>query len=176
MDDDLAAMSREQLSDDGMSPVRANRDGGRSPARRVQRHAGLAPLLVLLAGCIEGGDLAVSAGAPVSGAVQGTVLECGRPVPSVGVAVHLQQSESGQARPVDQRIGPVVTDADGGYLIEVEPPFAIPGSATVALVVTLPDGAPRELSGATIALDLGTPPRDTLRLDADVGLAAGSCR
>ena len=141
-----------------------------------RRGAGLAPLCVLLTGCIEGGDLAVSAGAPVSGAVQGTVLECGRPVANVGVTVHLQQSGSGQARPVDQRIGPVVTDARGAYAIGVEPPFAIPGAATVTLVVTLPDGAPHELSGATIELELGTPPRDTLRLDADLGLATGTCR
>lgn len=147
-----------------------------SAARDARRQVGLAALLTMATGCIEGGDLAVSAGAPVSGAVRGTVLDCGRPVPNVGVAVHVRQSESGQARPVDQQIGPVVTDAGGGYLIEVEPPFAIPGTATVALVVTLPDGAPHELSGATIELDLGTPPRDTLRLDADVGLAAGGCR
>jgi hypothetical protein len=139
-------------------------------------HAGLGALVVMLAGCVAGDDLAVSAGAPVSGAVRGTLLECGRPVPNVGVAIHLRQFESGQARPVDQRIGPVVTDAGGGYLIEVEPAFAIPGAATVALLVTLPDGAPHELSGATIELHLGTPPRDTLRLDADVGLATGGCR
>jgi hypothetical protein len=139
-------------------------------------HAGLGALVIMLAGCVAGDDLAVSAGAPVSGAVRGTLLECGRPVPNVGVAIHLRQSESGQARPVDQRIGPVVTDAGGGYLIEVEPAFAIPGAATVALLVTLPDGAPHELSGATIELHLGTPPRDTLRLDADVGLATGGCR
>jgi hypothetical protein len=139
-------------------------------------HAGLAVLLVMIAGCVEGGDLAVSAGAPVSAAVRGTVLECGRPVANVGVAVHLRQAEPGQARPVDQRIGPVVTDAGGGYLIEVEPAFAIPGAATVALLVTLPDGAPHELAGAPIELHLGTPPRDTLRLDADVGLAVGGCR
>lgn len=147
-----------------------------SAAHDARRKVGMAALLTMVTGCIEGGDLAVSAGAPVSGAVRGTVLECGRPVPNVGVAVHLQQSEAGQARPVDQQTGPVVTDAGGGYLIEVEPPFAIPGAATVALVVTLPDGAPHELSGATIELDLGTPPRDTLRLDADVGLVAGGCR
>jgi len=147
-----------------------------SAAHHARRQVRLAAVSALLAGCIEGGDLAVSAGAPVSGAVRGTVLVCGRPVPNVGVAVHLRQSESGQARPVDQQIGPVVTDADGGYLIEVEPPFAIPGSATVALVVTLTDGAPHELAGATIELKLGTPPRDTLRLDADVGLATGACR
>lgn len=147
-----------------------------SAPHRSRRHLGLAALSAMLTGCIEGGDLAVSAGAPVSGAVRGTVLECGRPLPSVGVAVHLQQSQSGQARPVDQQIGPVVTDAGGGYLIEVEPPFAIPGAATVALVVTLPDGAPHELSGATLDLELGTPPRDTLRLDADVGLESGACQ
>lgn len=138
--------------------------------------ARVAALVVMLSGCIEGGDLAVSAGAPVSGAVQGTVLACGRPVAKVGVTIHLQQSESGQARPVDQRIGPVVTDARGGYAIGVEPPFAVPGAASVALVVTLPDGAPHELAGATLELELGTPPRDTLRLDADVGLATGGCR
>jgi hypothetical protein len=142
----------------------------------VAAAARLAGLLAALTGCIEGGDLAVSAGAPVSGAVRGTVLECGRPVANVGVSVHLRQSESGQARPVDQRIGPVVTDARGGYVIGVEPPFAIPGAATVALVVTLTDGAPHELAGATLELELGTPPRDTLRLDADVGLATGGCR
>jgi hypothetical protein len=146
------------------------------PLLEARPGSGLAMLLLMLAGCVEGGDLAVSAGAPVSAAVRGTVLECGRALPNVGVAVRLRQSEPGQARPVDQRIGPVVTDARGGYLIEVEPAFAIPGAATVALLVTLPDGAPHELSGATIELHLGTPPRDTLRLDADVGLAAGACR
>jgi hypothetical protein len=147
-----------------------------SSVPRLGRCAGHAGLVLMLGGCIEGGDLAVSAGAPVSGAVQGTVLECGRPVANVGVTVHLRQSQSGQARPVDQRIGPVVTDARGGYLVEVEPSFAVPGAATVALVVTLPDGAPHELTGATIELALGAPPRDTLRLDADVGLATGACR
>jgi len=147
-----------------------------SAAHRTRRPTCLPAALVLLAGCIEGGDLAVSAGAPVSGAVEGTVLDCGRPVPNIGVAVRLRQSDSGQARPVDQQVGPVVTDASGGYLIELEPAFAIPGAATVALVVTLPDGAPHELAGATIELHLGTPPRDTVRLDADVGLATGSCR
>ncbi|HET9727203.1 MAG TPA: hypothetical protein VFP28_09840 [Gemmatimonadales bacterium] len=147
-----------------------------SRAREVRRRAGTVGLLAMLAGCIEGGDLAVSAGAPVSGAVQGTVLECGRPVPNVGVTVRVQQSEAGQARPVDQRIGPVVTDTRGGYLVEIEPAFAVPGPATVALEVTLAGGAPRELSGANLDLHLGTPPRDTLRLDVDVGLAAGGCR
>ena len=138
--------------------------------------AARAALLAVLAGCIEGGDLAVSAGAPVSGAVRGTVLECGAPLPNVGVAIHVQQSDPGQARPVDQRIGPVVTDAHGGYVIEVAPAFAIPGPATVALELTLPGGAPREFSGATLDLQLGTPPRDTLRLDVDVGLAVNGCR
>jgi len=147
-----------------------------SAAHGGRRRLGLAALSAMLTGCIEGGNLAVSAGAPVSGAVRGTVLECGRPAPNVGVAVHLRQSQSGQARPVDQQIGPVVTDRGGGYLLDVEPPFAIPGAATVTLEVTLPDGAPHELSGGTIDLELGTPPRDTLRLDADVGLATGGCR
>ncbi|HET7471147.1 MAG TPA: hypothetical protein VFJ81_15805 [Gemmatimonadales bacterium] len=143
---------------------------------RARRRVGLAALVATLAGCVAGGDLAVSAGAPVSGAVQGTVLECGRPVADVGVTVHLRQDQSGQARPVDQRVGPVVTDAHGRYAVELEPAFAVPGPATVALEVTLASGAPRELSGATIELRLGTPPPDTLRLDADVGLAAGGCR
>jgi hypothetical protein len=145
-------------------------------ARGTLKVAGIAGLLAIFAGCIEGGDLAVSAGAPVSGAVQGTVLECGRPVPDVGVTVHVQQSEPGQARPVDQRIGPVPTDARGGYQIEIEPTFAVPGAARVGLELTLPGGAPRELSGATLDLRLGIPPRDTLRLDVDVGLAANGCR
>jgi hypothetical protein len=138
--------------------------------------AAVAGLLATLAGCVEGGDLAVSAGAPVSGAVQGTVLECGRPVSNVGVTVHVRQSESGQARPVDQRIGPVATDGRGGYQVEIEPAFAVPGPATVGLELTLAGGAPRELAGAILDLELGTPPRDTLRLDVDAGLAAGGCR
>jgi hypothetical protein len=156
--------------------VKANERGGMNGRRGRERRAGMALVLATVTGCIEGGDLAVSAGAPVSGAVRGTVLECGRPVPNVGVVVRVQQSEPDQARPVDQRFGPVVTDPHGGYVVEVEPAFAIPGAATVTLQVTLPDGAPHELSGATLDLQLGTPARDTVRLDVDVGLAAGACR
>ena len=136
---------------------------------------GLASLACL--GCVEGGgDLAISAGAPVTGAVRGTVFRCGIPVPDAEVALHVVQAEAGQARPVDTRVGPVTTDRAGGYVVEVGPAFAVPGPATVSLLVTGPGAMTQELPGATLELRLGTPPVDTLRLDADLGRATGACR
>jgi len=138
-------------------------------------------LLVCLAclgslGCVEGGDLAISAGAPVTGAVRGTVTRCGIPVPETDVRIHVVQAESGQARPVDTRVGPVTTDRSGRYVVEVGPSFAVPGPATVSLLVSAPNAPDQELPGATLELRLGTPPVDTIRLDADLGLLVGSCR
>jgi hypothetical protein len=119
-------------------------------------------------GCGEGGDFALSAGAPVTGAVRGVITECGTPIARAEVVLLVQQAESGQARAVDTRIGPVTTDRGGEYLVEVAPAFAVPGSATVRLRVTPPGGTTYESPGATLELGLGEPPRDTLRLDADL--------
>lgn len=135
-----------------------------------------ATAVVTCLGCGEGGDFALSAGAPVTAAVEGTITRCGTPVSGAAVVLHVQQAEPMQARPVDTRVGPVTTDQRGGYLIEVAPAFAVPGSAEVQLLVTPGGGAAQELPGATLELTLGEPPRDTLRLDADLGVAAGMCR
>jgi hypothetical protein len=128
----------------------------------------------LTTACIagEGGDLAISAGAPVTAAVDGTITLCGAPVSGAAVVLLVQQAAVGQARPVDTQIGPVTTDRGGHYLAEVAPAFAIPGPATVQLQV---NGALQEQAGATVQMTLGEPPRDTLHLSADVGLAARTC-
>ena len=135
---------------------------------------GLASLACL--GCVEGGDLAISAGAPVTGAVRGTVFRCGIPVPSAEVAVHVVQAESDRHGGSTPGSAPVTTDRAGGYVVEVGPAFAVPGPATVSLLVTGPGATTQELPGATLELRLGTPPVDTLRLDADLGRATGACR
>jgi hypothetical protein len=126
-------------------------------------------------GCGEGGDLALSAGAPVTAAVVGTITDCGILIPGAAVVLLVQQAQPAQARPVDTRSGAVTTDRRGEYLIEVAPAFAVPGPALVRLLVTPPGGAEQELPGGTVELGLGEPPRDTLRLDADLGLAAQVC-
>jgi hypothetical protein len=125
--------------------------------------------------CGEGGDLAISAGSPVTAVVRGTITECGTPVPGAAVVLVVQQAESGQARPVDTQIGPASTDGGGEYLIEVAPAFAVPGAAIVRLQVTPPHGSLQEFPADTLELGLGQPARDTLRLDADLGRAAGHC-
>lgn len=121
-----------------------------------------------------GGGLAVSGGAPATAAVRGQITDCGQPIAGADVLILIQQDNPGQARPVDARIGPVVTERDGRYVAEVGPSFAIPGPADVQLRVTAA-GSSVEFAGATIELSLGVPPRDTVRLDADLGLHRGSC-
>ena len=135
----------------------------------------VAALSLAWLGCGEGGDLALSAGAPVTGAVVGTITDCGTPIPGAAVVLLVQQAESAQARPVDTQSGAVTTDRRGEYFIEVAPAFAVPGPAHVRLLVTPPGGAVQELPGGTVELGLVEPPRDTLRLDADLGLAARLC-
>jgi hypothetical protein len=127
-------------------------------------------------GCGEAGDLALSAGAPATAAVAGTITDCGSPVPEAAVVLQVQQDESGQARAVDTRTRAVMTDRGGGYLVKVAPAFAIPGPAAVRLLVTPPGAAMQDLMGGTVEFGLAQPPRDTLRLDADLGTAARSCR
>jgi hypothetical protein len=126
-------------------------------------------------GCGEGGNLAISAGAPVTAVVRGTITKCGTPIPGAEVVLRVRQAEPGQAQPVDTEIGPETTDRRGEYLLEVAPPFAVPGPAVVHLRVVPPGGALQELPGRILELGLGRPARDTLRLDADLGIAARVC-
>ena len=125
--------------------------------------------------CGEAGDLALSAGAPATAAAMGRITDCGTPVAGAAVMLLVQQDESGQARPVDTRTRAVVTDRGGGYLVEIAPAFAIPGPAAVRLLVTSPGGAMQDVTGGTVEFGLEQPPRDTLRLDGDLGAAAGAC-
>jgi hypothetical protein len=127
-------------------------------------------------GCGEGGDLALSAGAPATAAVAGTITVCGAPLAGASVALRVAQDESGQARPVDARTPAVLTDRAGAYLVEIAPAFAIPGAAAVRLLVTPPGGASQDIAGGTVEFGLLEPPLDTLRLDADLGVAARACR
>jgi hypothetical protein len=124
-------------------------------------------LAVLAFGCGEGGDLAVSAGAPVVGAVHGTITACGLPVSEAEVRLQVDQDDIGQARPVHTEIGPVISDGRGRYAFEVSPAFAIPGPAHAQLRVVPPGGAEHEFPGRTMRLSLGEA-EDTLRLDADL--------
>jgi hypothetical protein len=124
--------------------------------------------------CVEGGNLAVSAGAPVTGALQGRITRCGDPVAGAQVLLLVQQDQPEQARPVDARIGPVTTSRGGEYLVEVAPAFAVPGQATVQLRVTA-DGITQDIPGGALELQLGLPARDTTRFDADLGLELRQC-
>jgi hypothetical protein len=124
--------------------------------------------------CVEGGNLAISAGAPVTAALQGRITRCAEPVSGAEVLVLLQQDQPGQARPVDSRSGPVITNRDGTYLIELSPPFAVPGSASVQLRVSS-DGVIEEIPGRTLELRLGVPARDTTRFDVDLGVERREC-
>jgi hypothetical protein len=135
----------------------------------------LLPYLIVLSpiACGEGGSLAISAGAPVSAAVRGRITDCGRPVPSANVLLAVQQ-DLDQARPVDARIGPHTTAKEGHFFFEVSPPFAVPGSASMQLQVTV-DGITDTIAGGTLEFRLGAPPRDTARFDADLGVERGTC-
>jgi hypothetical protein len=141
------------------------------------RHATLSVLGTLSIaglGCGEVGDLAVSAGAPVIAAVQGTITDCGTSVSRAEVSVLVDQAEPGQALPVHAEIGPVPTDAHGTYSLEVSPAFAVPGPAVARLRVSAPGGAGHEFPSGTLQFSLGQA-QDTLRLDGDVGVATGTC-
>ncbi len=132
------------------------------------------PVLLTLAACVEGGSLAVSAGAPVTAAVQGRITDCARAIAGAEVVLQVRQDRPEQARPVDTRIGPVATSRDGSYLIEVSPSFAVPGPADLQLRVTA-GGATQEIAGGSLEFRLGVTPRDTTRFDADLGAERGSC-
>lgn len=123
--------------------------------------------------CEFGNNLAISAGAPVSAVVRGTITNCGTPVSNAEVSLRVQQNQSGQVRPVDETIGPIVT-TKGTYRIEVGPSFAVPGPAAAQLIVTA-FGARDTLPEFTLELSLGLPPRDTVRQDADLGVERGAC-
>jgi hypothetical protein len=127
-----------------------------------------------LLGCVEGGDLAISAGAPVTAALEGRITRCADPILGAEVLVLLQQDQPGQSRPVDVRIGPVTTTRDGRYLVELSPAFAVPGAATVQLRISA-DGLTQNIPGRTLELRLGVPPRDTVRFDADIGVEREEC-
>jgi hypothetical protein len=125
-------------------------------------------------GCVEGGNLAISAGAPVTGALEGRITRCGDPIAGAQVLLLVQQDRPEQSRPVDARIGPVTTSRAGEYLVEVAPAFAVPGSASVQLRVTV-NGITQDVPGRTLELRLGLPARDTTRFDADLGVEVGHC-
>ena len=125
--------------------------------------------------CVEGTNLAVSAGAPATAAVTGVITDCGAPVSGAEVVLRVQQDQPEQARPVDVELGPVSTERNGRYIVEVAPPFAVPGAARVQLRVT-GGGVNLELAGQGLEFSLSIPPRDTARIDADVGTHRGSCR
>jgi hypothetical protein len=139
---------------------------------RLNASAGLA--LLSLGACVEGGNLAISAGAPVTAAVQGRISDCGKAVASAEVLLTVEQDLEGQARPVNARIGPVTTGRNGGYLLDVSPSFAVPGPADMTLRVTS-EGATQEIPGGTLELRLGEPARDTTRFDVDLGAERGTC-
>ncbi|HYF40071.1 MAG TPA: hypothetical protein VD930_10300 [Gemmatimonadales bacterium] len=141
---------------------------------RVTAHLLLAGPAISGLGCVvEEGSLAVSAGAPAAAAVAGTITDCGYPVPGAALVFRVQQNRPEQARPVDARIGPILTTRDGRYALEIVPGFAIPGQAHLQLQSV--NGVSLDLSGPHLDFTLGTPPTDTLRFDADVGLHRGTC-
>jgi hypothetical protein len=131
---------------------------------------------VVSLGCVEGGNLAISGGAPVTAVVRGTITDCGVPLSHTGVVLRVQQDEPDQARPVDTRIGPVTTSSQGRYLVEVGPSFAVPGPASVQLRVTPETGPAQEFAGGTLQLRIGRPARDTTLLNVDLGQERGTCR
>jgi hypothetical protein len=130
--------------------------------------------LLLSLGCGEGGSLAISAGAPVTAAVRGRITDCGLAVSHAEVLLAVQQDLSEQARPVDARVGPVATDRNGGYFLDVSPSFAVPGPANMQLLITA-GGVTHEVPGGTLEFRLGVPARDTARFDADLGSERGTC-
>jgi hypothetical protein len=144
-----------------------------SPSARLAS-ACLTTLCCIALGCVEGGTLAISAGAPVMAAVQGRVTDCGFPVAGAEVVLRIRQDLAEQARPVDARIGPLTTGRDGSYFAELGPPFAVPGLAGVQLTLTAA-GVTVEREEASLRFTLGTPARDTLRLDTDLAVHRGFC-
>jgi hypothetical protein len=134
----------------------------------------LSCLFLLTTACVDGGNLAISAGAPATAAVRGRITDCGQPVPGAEVLLAIQQDLNEQVRPVDARVGPVTTGRDGGYFLDLSPSFAVPGPASMQLVVTA-GGVSREISGGTLEFRLGVPARDTARFDADLGVEQGTC-
>jgi hypothetical protein len=131
------------------------------------------PLLLVTSACGEVTFLAVSAGAPVAGAVRGVITFCGKPVRSPELRLRVQQDRPEQAHPVDAHIGPFTGNRDGSYLVEVGPSFAVPGPATVQLEVA--SAGMDSVAQGTLQFTLGTPAHDTLRLDADLGIQSMSC-
>jgi hypothetical protein len=125
-------------------------------------------------GCVEGGNLAVSGGAPVAAAVQGRISRCAQPVAGADVLLLVQQDRPEQSRPLDARFGPVVTSREGRYVVEIRPAFAVPGAATFQLRVN-GDGRTQDVPGGTLDLQLGVPARDTTRFDVDLGVELGQC-
>jgi hypothetical protein len=149
----------------------------RAPAGMKQTHRLLFALTLGLTapGCTVAGDsLAISAGSPVTAALEGRITRCAEPVAGAEVLVLLQQAQAGQARPVDARIGPVPTTEEGRYLTELSPAFAVPGAASVQLRVTS-GGRVQDIPGRTLELRLGVPASDTTRLDADLGVELRQC-
>jgi hypothetical protein len=134
----------------------------------------LGTLIVTALGCVEGGNLAISAGAPVSAALAGRITRCGDPVAGAQILVLIQQDKPEQTRPVDARIGPVTTSRAGEYLVDVAPAFAVPGPASVQLRITA-GGVSQDIPERSVELRLGSPARDTTRVDADVGVELGQC-
>jgi len=144
------------------------------------REAGISVAGILSIGLLACGEvefLAISAGAPVTAAARGVITECGRPVAEAEVVLLVQQASPGQANPIKARGGPVATDRQGEYVVEVGPSFAAPGPASVGLRVTPPGGPTQELPGGVLHFRMGSPARDTTRLDADLApeLPAEGC-
>jgi hypothetical protein len=144
------------------------------------KEAGISVAAILSLGLLACGEvefLAISAGAPVTAVAQGVITECGRPVAKAEVVLLVQQANPTQARPINARVGPVATDRQGEYVVEVGPSFAVPGPASVRLRVTPPGSPTVELPGGVLNFRLGSPARDTARLDADLdtGLSAEGC-
>jgi hypothetical protein len=94
-------------------------------------------------------------------------------VASPELRLRVQQDRPEQARPVDSRIGPFTGNRDGSYLVEIGPSFAVPGPATVQLDVA--SAGMNGVAQGTLHFTLGTPAKDTLRLDADIGIHQRSC-
>jgi hypothetical protein len=134
------------------------------------------PVLLALAtlGCVEGGNLAVSGGAPVTAAVQGRITRCGEAVSGALVVVFVEQNRPEQSQPVNAQVGPVATTRGGQYVVELSPSFAVPGPANLELRVTA-QGITQDIPGGSIELRLGVPPRDTARFDADLGQERNEC-
>jgi hypothetical protein len=131
------------------------------------------PWALVAVGCVEGGSLAISAGAPVTAAVEGRITDCRRPLAGAELVFRVQQSDPEQARPVDAEVGPVTTSRDGIYVMEISPPFIIPGPARLQLQAV--NGVSVGVPGPNLSFTLGSAPHDTLRFDADVGLFRHTC-